>query len=211
MNNPTSRMYFVFYVIILGIILTFNESYTGLVKGPKVCVKYVQDRLTDFCCFNYYRKDGLCHECENGTTTEDGIECRSCNEPFYGHKCKYRCMCESDQRCDPVSGCLDKTTTFFKIEMSSFLQSQNDSKLAKTSEANPSLTTIPKERSEASTGIQVLCYMIVAAGLAIWMIVCLKCSTSLPRMIGRKRSRQSTRHLPICQMQEVSNNCKNNR
>lgn len=37
-------------------------------------------------------------ECENGTTGNDGLKCRPCYHNYYGHKCKYECVCESRQR-----------------------------------------------------------------------------------------------------------------
>ncbi|CAC5422626.1 unnamed protein product [Mytilus coruscus] len=47
--------------------------------------------------------------CGIGYTSENGLTCYKCPQPFYGFHCAHKCSCSDDQICDHIIGCTIET------------------------------------------------------------------------------------------------------
>lgn len=62
-------------------------------------------------------------ECPRGVF---GYDCnKTCPSKYFGKKCNEKCNCSSNQRCDPVFGCLEKNVITERLSVQHLTENPN--------------------------------------------------------------------------------------
>lgn len=62
-------------------------------------------------------------ECPRGVF---GFDCnKNCPSKYFGKKCNEKCNCSSNQRCDPVIGCLEKNVITERLSVQHLTETPN--------------------------------------------------------------------------------------
>lgn len=75
------------------------------------------------CALNFYKENGTCIACPRGSFGYDCI--RTCSSEYFGQNCNEKCNCSSNQRCDPVIGCLEKNVITERLSVQHLTETPN--------------------------------------------------------------------------------------